>query len=447
MRLMPIVRTTHPTLLPSAQGMLQRKCACGSHTVAGEECTECTKNKSRLQRKLAIGSSNDPLEREADRIAGQVLTMPAPSAVGVAPLHIQRYMGEATKGKGFAPTSVDRVLAGLGKPLEPALRQDMEQRFGHDFSRVRVHSGASAEQSTREVNANAYTVGHNVVFGAGLFAPETQEGRRLIAHELTHVVQQSDTNRIHGGQGNEKRGPSPIMHSGMLQLQERRPKPAPLDEDAEKIISVVMPNDRDKRDPQVKAVELIYRILNKYFPGYGAKVSGVGFDTEKAKEGLMVEQKQSATTKQFYGFIYVGDSFVKSLIEDKYSFADHVAKVAHELEHIDQWRSGLAGGDKKDEREFLAHYHEALFTEPAGAGKMHHSTRARHIDAALGLFHCLNLDLQKKYENISQELLTLRPKEAKYGHAEKYPNPPSTCTQPEQLGFNGEKSEKKERKK
>jgi hypothetical protein len=66
----------------------------------------------------------------------------------------------------------------------------MEQRFGHDFSRVRVHSDATAEQSARDVNAHAYTMGHNIVFGAGRLAPSTNQGRRLIAHELTHVVQQ-----------------------------------------------------------------------------------------------------------------------------------------------------------------------------------------------------------------------------------------------------------------
>lgn len=67
----------------------------------------------------------------------------------------------------------------------------MEQRFDHDFSLVRVHSGTAAEQSARDVNAQAYTVGHNVVFAAGRFAPGTSEGQRLLAHELTHVAQQS----------------------------------------------------------------------------------------------------------------------------------------------------------------------------------------------------------------------------------------------------------------
>jgi hypothetical protein len=89
-------------------------------------------------------------------------------------------------------------LANPGMPLEPALRQDMEQRFGYDFSNVRVHSGSSAEKSAQDVNANAYTVGNNIVFGAGRFASGTQQGRRLLAHELTHVVQQNHAEAIDG---------------------------------------------------------------------------------------------------------------------------------------------------------------------------------------------------------------------------------------------------------
>src|SRR5262249_22371307 len=90
-----------------------------------------------------------------------------------------------------APAGVDRALSDPGKPLDPELRQDMEQRFGYDFSRVRVHSDAAAQQSARELNANAYTVGHDVVFWAGRFPAGTHENRRLLAHELAHVVQQS----------------------------------------------------------------------------------------------------------------------------------------------------------------------------------------------------------------------------------------------------------------
>jgi hypothetical protein len=89
-----------------------------------------------------------------------------------------------------APASVERVLASSGSPLEPALRRDMELRFGHDFSRVRTHFGGAAEQSALDVNAQAYTVGKSIVFGAGRFAPGTHEGRLLLAHELAHTLQQ-----------------------------------------------------------------------------------------------------------------------------------------------------------------------------------------------------------------------------------------------------------------
>lgn len=173
-----------------ASGLLQRQCACGKHTSAGGECEECKKKKNMLQRKLTIGATNDPLELEADRVATQVLSAPAHFSMGGAPPKIQRFTGQASGQAMTAPASVDRVLASPGRPLDAGLQRDMGQRFGHDFSTVRVHSDVAAAQSARDMNAHAYTVGKNVVFGAGRFAPGTQEGRRLIAHELTHVVQQ-----------------------------------------------------------------------------------------------------------------------------------------------------------------------------------------------------------------------------------------------------------------
>ncbi|MDR4484433.1 MAG: DUF4157 domain-containing protein [Nitrospirales bacterium] len=180
-----------------ARGILQRKCAsCSNHTMAGGACAECTKKKSGLQRKLAIGASSDPLEREADRVAAQVLATPTDTAGTNELPRIQRFTGHAAGQTGLAPASVDRVLASSGRPLETSLQREMGQGFSYDFSRVRVHTGATAEQSARDVNAHAYTVGHNIVFGAGRFAPETNTGRRLIAHELTHVVQQASYDEL-----------------------------------------------------------------------------------------------------------------------------------------------------------------------------------------------------------------------------------------------------------
>jgi Domain of unknown function (DUF4157)/Bacterial toxin 28 len=178
---------------PIQAGLLQRKCTdCGQHTIAGGECTGCAKKKVSLQRKLTIGSSNDPLELEADHIADRVMATPENSTISGTSPRIQRFTGQ-TNGQADmeAPASVDRVLSSPGRPLEPELQQDMGQRFGHDFSRVRVHTGGEAARSAQDVNANAYTVGRNIVFGSGQFKPETHRGRRLVAHELTHVVQQS----------------------------------------------------------------------------------------------------------------------------------------------------------------------------------------------------------------------------------------------------------------
>lgn len=193
----PINAAKTPAFAPVQGALLQRKCAgCGKHASAGGECAECAKKKSPLQRKLAIGASNDPLEREADRVADQVMAAPVRHGVSGTPLRLQRFAGQSNRLTDSAPVSVDQALASPGRPLEPALRLDMEQRFGYDFSQVRVYSGAIAERSARDVNAQAYTVRNKIVFGEGRFCPGTQEGRRLLVHELTHVVQQSGKSEI-----------------------------------------------------------------------------------------------------------------------------------------------------------------------------------------------------------------------------------------------------------
>ncbi len=112
---------------------------------------------------------------------------------------VQRRAAAGGTGSVDAGPLVNTELSSPGQPLDSATRAFFEPRFGHDFSRVRVHAGGMAEQSARDVNAHAYTMGHNIVFGAGRFSPETLEGRRLIAHELTHVVQQSGANGMTSG--------------------------------------------------------------------------------------------------------------------------------------------------------------------------------------------------------------------------------------------------------
>jgi hypothetical protein len=141
-------RTSLPT------GFLQRKCACGSMASLSGECTECT-NK-RLQR---------------------------------SPIAAVR---ERTEGKEIVPSIVHEALRSPGQPLDAGTRSFLEPRFGHDFSRVRIHTDAKAADSVQAVNALAYTVGRDVVFARGHYAPHTAEGRRILAHELTHVLQQAE---------------------------------------------------------------------------------------------------------------------------------------------------------------------------------------------------------------------------------------------------------------
>jgi hypothetical protein len=195
------------TATPWASGLLQRKHDFGPHTIAGGELEAYSKKKRLgLQTKLRVNVPGDIYEQEANRIADQVMAMPANSKIGGVPWSIQRLSGGPTGQRDTVPASVDQALASPGRPLEPSLRQDMEQRFGCDFSRVRVHTGATAEQSARGVNASAYTLGQEVVFGEGRFSPGTQEGKHLIAHELTHVVQQLGTDRASIRQNSGQRG-------------------------------------------------------------------------------------------------------------------------------------------------------------------------------------------------------------------------------------------------
>ena len=143
---------------PVRSNLLQRKCACGGTPGPTGECEECRNNRKSKH-----------------------------------------------SGSSETPPIVHEVLNSPGQPLDAETRGFMESRFGYDFSRVRVHSGTAAEQSARDINANAYTVRQNIVFGAGQFAPHQSVGRTLLAHELAHVVQQGRPKYPAAGQGNCER--------------------------------------------------------------------------------------------------------------------------------------------------------------------------------------------------------------------------------------------------
>ncbi|MGC1363770.1 MAG: DUF4157 domain-containing protein [Silvibacterium sp.] len=168
-----------------------------------------------LQFKLAIGAANDPLESEADAMAAGVMSMApnVPASTGTATPVLRRKCscgGEkcdkckqeqegqvqrkatASVTPREAPPIVHETLRSPGQPLDSSTRSFFEPRFKRDFSSVRVHADDKAAESARAVNALAYTVGPHLVFGLGQYAPSAPAGKELLAHELTHVVQQKE---------------------------------------------------------------------------------------------------------------------------------------------------------------------------------------------------------------------------------------------------------------
>jgi hypothetical protein len=154
---------------------------------------------------IKIGSIDDPLEHEADRIADIVMRMPD-SGLSLTAAHGQVSRKCAceedeepnllqAKSVGSAghesPANVHQVIRSPGQSLDSKTRESFEPRFRRDFSDVRIHTDSAAGASARRMNALGYTVGRHVVFADGQYSPETMSGRRLLAHELAHVVQQS----------------------------------------------------------------------------------------------------------------------------------------------------------------------------------------------------------------------------------------------------------------
>lgn len=169
----------------------------------GGACHTCPVH---VQTKLTISEPGDEYEQEADRVAEQVIRMPdahilqrkcaiAGEEGEECRLRAKELSGQAVPAipESGVPPIVHEVLRSSGQPLDPSTRTFMESRFGHDFNRVRVHTDGLAARSAQAVGAGACTVGNEVVFGQQNYAPHTEVGRRLIAHELAHVVQQSNS--------------------------------------------------------------------------------------------------------------------------------------------------------------------------------------------------------------------------------------------------------------
>lgn len=187
---------------------------------------------------LAVASAHDPLEREADVFAQEFERMWGPTRIHPAHSPIRRDCDDCENTGRSAPPlatptpstesqsspharAVTKALKGGGTPLPEEVRSPFELGLGRDLSHVRVHADGDAAEAARALNARAFTLVHRVVFGAGEYAPNTSRGRRLLAHELSHVVQQDR------GQGHR-----PIMRNGAPAPQ-AQPRPATVEESAE----------------------------------------------------------------------------------------------------------------------------------------------------------------------------------------------------------------------
>lgn len=202
------------TSSPFFQNVIHRKahCACGGG------CPRCAEESSgpRLQTKLSISSPGDVHEQEADRMADHVMRM-TESHVDQGALSSRDSSSTLSRKSAAGERRAENDLAhsdlspGVGQPLPESERAFFEPRFGRDFSGVRVHAGGRAAELAESVSARAYTIGSDVVFGAGEWSPGTTGGRTLLAHELAHVAQQADG--------------APSMIRRALVLEEEAPPP------------------------------------------------------------------------------------------------------------------------------------------------------------------------------------------------------------------------------
>lgn len=174
-----------------------------------------------VQARSAIIRPEDGSEREADRVADQVVRMPDGAVPAASASRRERRTRPACSQPpegGPGPGAGLYGIRGQGKPLSGAVREFFEPRFGADFSQVRVHTNARASAAAHAIDARAFTFGRDIFFGPGEFEPGTSAGKALLAHELTHTVQQGAVS----GHGTFQRGfPTAPVHAKVIQRQAR----------------------------------------------------------------------------------------------------------------------------------------------------------------------------------------------------------------------------------
>jgi hypothetical protein len=278
---------------PSAETQAQPARIDGGNPVAAASGPSLT-----VRPKLEIGSVDDPLEREADRVAAHVMRMPVPEpSIAATPLHLgykvaarkeegklQQKPAGPQSGTAEAPASVHDVLRSPGQPLDVETRAYFEPRFGYDFGRVRVHTDASSANSAASVRARAYVRGADIVYGAG-----ARPGVNLLtAHELAHVAQsrpacEPNVIRRAPGDGPSKPGGNFDVVSDVWEVED--------EEGVRRGVIVVKSGDKIKSFYQRSSSELKGRVEGHMGPQEGDFAPFDGFDE---KGGFVKERYWSS---------------------------------------------------------------------------------------------------------------------------------------------------------
>jgi hypothetical protein len=247
-----------------------------------------------------ISKPSDQSEQEADQIANEVLSNASP-----APVINAKLAHHVDEDSSAAAPNVDRVANRSGTSLPLALREEMEQKFGADFSDVQLHSDSEAQLSAKAMNANAYTIRNNIVFGEGQLSPESTEGRHLIAHELIHVVQQTDSS-------------SSTIESDYIQRDATEAASIPTPEELLKSYLFDMLYDRfsgiaTKLDQVVKAQASPFAYVQAVFKGIDSDwednlaAEFVSLQTEDVLDGFAKSEDGRAMLTMLYVAMITGD--------------------------------------------------------------------------------------------------------------------------------------------
>jgi hypothetical protein len=254
--------------------------------------------------------------------------------------------------KGDVPQAVHQVVRSAGQPLEQEARAFLEPRFGQNFSHIRVHRDAEAAHSARTVNAQAFAHGNHLVFGANRYDPGTDSGKRLLAHEIAHSLQQQKGShgsdhaaekdaehasqqaaRIDSGDApiriNEPSGEKRIQRQPASNQNPSGAQAAPKDEGREKIIDAAQ---KKAGDPAQRAQTLVNLMVTRYYPEYVRRVSGVTYNAKEPSLRVDIREATVGGKKTQAVTVIVGQNFVDGISDD--TLRDRLEELSVGFSHL-----------------------------------------------------------------------------------------------------------------